>query len=169
MEISDASKQLIKLIDAGLLSKDVVDAIEIVLSEATNANPKEPSPHQRAKSFKRWTKEEESKLIGSFLEGKTLDRIAKDHERSCNAIFQRLLLVGIVSLSQPVDFTGASKSEKPKVPLISKEVQAGRICTSCGDRIDPLRLSVQPNTYRCLVCQQNFEKRSGLNMSEKFR
>jgi DNA-directed RNA polymerase subunit RPC12/RpoP len=151
---NESEKKLLKLIKYEVFSSEITDAITEVLETISTQRKQQiqPSPFQRPKSFKRWTKEEETKLVESFLEGTTLDKIAMEHERSCNAIFQRLLLTGIVSDSIPV--------VKPILP--------GRICTNCGERIDPLRLSAQPYTYRCVTCQKDFEKLTGLSMHGNF-
>jgi hypothetical protein len=89
---NESEKKLLKLIKQEVFSSEITNAIEEVL-ETISVQRKQrvlPSPFQRPKSFKRWTKEEETKLVESFLEGTTLDKIALEHERSCNAIFQRL-------------------------------------------------------------------------------
>jgi hypothetical protein len=165
---NESEKKLLKLIKYDVFSTEITDAINDVL-ETINLQRKQqiqPSPFQRPKSFKRWSKEEEKKLIESFLAGTTLDKIAVEHERSCNAIFQRLLLTGIVSLNETINFI------KPHAPINEvaetlpkfKETLPGRICISCGERINPLRLSNEPNTYRCVPCQTDFEKSTGLSM-----
>ena len=169
---NESEKKLLKLIKHEVFSSEITDAITEVLQtiSAQRKQHVQPQPYQRPKSFKRWTKEEESKLILNFLDGTTIDKIAEQHERSCNAIFHRLLLTGIVSLSETINF---DKSTKPKnqpaiVTLPVKEKLPGRICTTCGERIDPLRMSSMPNTYRCVSCQKDFEKRTGLSMGEYF-
>ena len=169
---SASEKKLLKLINQEVFSSEITDALTEVL-ETINSQRKmhvQPSPFQRPKSFKRWTKEEESKLISNFLDGTTIDKIAEQHERSCNAIFHRLLLTGIVSLSETINFDKSikSKNQPTVLPLPVKEKLPGRICTTCGERIDPLRLSSMPNTYRCVSCQKDFEKRTGLSMGEYF-
>jgi DNA-directed RNA polymerase subunit RPC12/RpoP len=94
-----------------------------------------------------------------------------EHERSCNAIFQRLLLTGIVSLSEPINFDKSPKASKESAMAsiaVVKPILPGRICTNCGERIDPLRLSAQPYAYRCVPCQKDFEKLTGLSMNGNF-
>lgn len=171
---NESEKKLQQLIKQEVFSYGIKAAIEELLEAIRVQRDQKilPSPSQRPKSFKRWTKEEEKKLVESFLEGKTLDKIAIEHERSCNAIFQRLLLVGLVTLSQPIDFSKSKTTTK--LPANSstikdkKVIEPGRICNFCGERIDPLRLVAQPNTYRCIACQTDFEHRFVKNMSEKF-
>ena len=34
------------------------------------------------------------------------------------------------------------------------------ICQSCGQRIDPARLEILPETTLCLACQRDYERRS---------
>ena len=104
---NESEKILTKLIKSDVLSLDLSEAISELLEKVSIQRKQElqPSPFQRPKSFKRWTQEEEKAMVDSFLEGTTLDKIAAQHERSCNAIFQRLLLVGLVTLSQPIDFS----------------------------------------------------------------
>lgn len=171
---NESEKKLLKLIKQEVFSSEITNAIEEVLETISVQRKQQvlPSPFQRLKSFKRWTKEEETKLVESFLEGTTLDKIALEHERSCNAIFQRLLLVGLVTLSQPIDFSKSKTTKKlsldSSLTKEEKKIEPGRICNFCGDRIDPLRLAAQPNTYRCISCQTNFEQRFVRNMSEKF-
>ncbi len=100
-----------------------------------------------------------------------MDKIGTEHERSCNAIFQRLLLTGIVSLSETINFNKSTKPLEESVidPIqVVKPILPGRICTNCGERIDPLRLSAQPYTYRCVTCQKDFEKLTGLSMHGNF-
>jgi DNA-directed RNA polymerase subunit RPC12/RpoP len=170
---NESEKKLLKLIKYEVFSSEITDAITEVLETISTQRKQQiqPSPFQRPKSFKRWTKEEETKLVESFLEGTTLDKIAMEHERSCNAIFQRLLLTGIVSLSETINFAKSTKSSKESVidsiPVV-KPILPGRICTNCGERIDPLRLSAQPYTYRCVTCQKDFEKLTGLSMHGNF-
>ena len=169
---NESEKRLAKLIKNDVLYPDLSEAIRELLEKVSIQRKQElqPSPFQRPKSFKRWTQEEEKAMVDSFLEGTTLDKIAAQHERSCNAIFQRLLLVGLVTLSQPIDFS------KPKTTSIAeqnhikdeKNIEPGRICNFCAERIDPQRLVIQPNTYRCVSCQTDFEQRFVKNMSEKF-
>lgn len=80
---SASEKKLLKLIKQEVFSSEITDALTEVL-ETINSQRKlhvQPSPFQRPKSFKRWTKEEESKLISNFLDGTTLDKIAEQHER----------------------------------------------------------------------------------------
>ena len=171
---NESEKKLLKLIKQEVFSSEITDAIGELLETLSVQRKQQilPSPFQRPKSFKRWTKEEEKKLVDSFLEGTTLDKIALEHERSCNAVFQRLLLVGLVTLSQPIDFSKSKTTTKlsPDLSLKKEEkkIEPGRICNFCGERIDPLRLAAQPNTYRCISCQTNFEQRFVKNMSEKF-
>lgn len=173
---NNSINKLQKLIEQKVLSSDISDAIRELLLSVDNIQKKQgqESVHNRPKSFKRWTKEEETLLVESFLDGISLDKIALKHERSCNAIFQRLLLVGLVTLSQPIDFSSNKIKQKiSSVPAsasssLEKEIEPGRICNFCGVRIDPLRLNAQPNTYRCISCQTNFEQRFVKNMSEKF-
>ena len=165
---NESEKKLLKLIKYDVFSTEITDAINDVLETISLQRKQQiqPSPFQRPKSFKRWSKEEEKKLIESFLAGTTLDKIAVEHERSCNAIFQRLLLTGIVSLNETINFI------KPHAPINEvagtlpkfKETLPGRICISCGERINPLRLSNEPNTYRCVPCQTDFEKSTGLSL-----
>ena len=169
---NESEKILTKLIKSDVLSLDLSEAIKELLEKVSIQRKQElqPSPFQRPKSFKRWTQEEEKAMVCSFLEGTTLDKIAAQHERSCNAIFQRLLLVGLVTLSQPIDFS------KPRTKSIAeqsnvkdeKKIEPGRICNFCAERIDPQRLVIQPNTFRCVSCQTDFEQRFVKNMSEKF-
>ena len=169
---TESEKRLAKLIKNDVLSPDLSEAIRELLEKVSIQRKQElqPSPFQRPKSFKRWTQEEEKAMVDSFLEGTTLDKIAAQHERSCNAIFQRLLLVGLVTLSQPIDFS------KPRTKSIAeqssvkdeKKIELGRICNFCAERIDPQRLVIQPNTYRCVSCQTDFEQRFVKNMCEKF-
>jgi hypothetical protein len=171
---NESKKRLEKLLKYEVFSIDIAEAINELIEtvEIQRKQLVQPSPFQRPKSFKRWTAVEESKLVASFLDGMTLDKIAEEHERSCNAIFHRLLLTGIVSLSESIDFF--DKSTKPKKEsatdalVAGKEILPGRICTTCGERIDPLRLSAEPNTYRCVPCQKDFEKRTGLSMNKNF-
>jgi Prokaryotic dksA/traR C4-type zinc finger len=171
---NESEKKLLKLIKQEVFSSEITESIKELLETTSVLRNQQisPSPTQRPKSFKRWTKEEETKLVENFLEGTTLDKIALEHERSCNAIFQRLLLVGLVTLSQPIDFS-KSKTTK-KLPTDSspnqdmKKIEPGRICNFCGEKIHPLRLAAQPNTYRCISCQTNFEQKFVKNMSEKF-
>lgn len=171
---NDSTDKLQKLIEQKVLSSDISEAIRELLLSVDNIQKKQgqASVYNRPKSFKRWTKEEETLLVESFLDGISLDKIALAHERSCNAIFQRLLLVGLVTLSQPIDFSSNKTKQKISTASASssfdKEIEPGRICNFCGVRIDPLRLSAQPNTYRCVSCQTNFEQRFVKNMSEKF-
>ena len=165
---NESEKKLLKLIKHEVFSSEITDAISEVL-ETISAQRKQqiqPSPFQRSKSFKRWSKEEEIKLVESFLAGITLDKIAMEHERSCNAIFQRLLLTGIISLSETINFNKphAPINEVAKIPPKIKETLPGRICITCGERINPLRLSKEPNAYRCVPCQADFEKSTGLSM-----
>ena len=170
---NESEKKLQKLIKYDVFSSEITDAITEVLETISVQRKQQiqPSPFQRPKSFKRWSREEETKLVESFLKGTTLDKIAMEHERSCNAIFQRLLLTGIVSLSETINFDKSTKPSKESVidsiPVV-KPILPGRICTNCGERIDPLRLAAQPNTYRCISCQTNFEQKFVKNMSEKF-
>ena len=169
---NESEKRLAKLIKNDVLSPDLSKAIRELLEKVSIQRNQElqPSPFQRPKSFKRWTQVEEKAMVDSFLEGTPLDKIAAKHERSCNAIFQRLLLVGLVTLSQPIDFS------KPRTKSIAeqnhikdeKKIEPGRICNFCAERIDPQRLVIQPNTYRCVSCQTDFEQRFVKNMSEKF-
>jgi hypothetical protein len=142
---NESEKKLLKLIKHEVFSTEITDAINDVLETISIQRKQkiQPSPFQRPKSLKRWTKEEEKNLIESFLAGTTLDKIAIEHERSCNAIFQRLLLTGIVSLNETINFN------KPHIPISGvtetlpkiKETLPGRICIACGERINPLRLS----------------------------
>ena len=169
---NESEKILTKLVKSDVLSLDLSEAISELLEKVSIQRKQElqPSPFQRPKSFKRWTEAEEKAMVDSFLEGTTLDKIAAQLERSCNAIFQRLLLVGLVTLSQPIDFS------KPRTKSIAeqnhikdeKKIEPGRICNFCAERIDPQRLVIQPNTYRCVSCQSDFEQRFVKNMSEKF-
>jgi hypothetical protein len=169
---NESEKKLLKLIKQEVFSSEITDAITEVLDTISvqRKQQNQPSPFQRPKSFKRWTKEEESKLIVNFLDGITLDKIAAEHERSCNAIFHRLLLTGIVSLSETINFNRPHTPirELAETPPTVKEILPGRICTTCGERINPLRLSTEPNTYRCVPCQTDFEKLTGLSMSKNF-
>ena len=169
---NESEKKLLKLIKYEVFSSDITDAINDVL-ETINIQRKQqiqPSPFQRPKSFKRWSKEEEIKLVESFLAGITLDKIAMEHERSCNAIFQRLLLTGIISLSETINFNKPQPpiNEVAKIPPKIKETLPGRICITGGERINPLRLSKEPNAYRCGPCQTDFEKSTGLSMHRTF-
>ena len=111
---NESEKKLLKLIKYEVFSSEITDAITDVLETISLQRKQQiqPSPFQRPKSFKRWSKEEEIKLVESFLAGITLDKIAMEHERSCNAIFQRLLLVGLVTLSQPIDFSKSKTTTK---------------------------------------------------------
>jgi hypothetical protein len=169
---TEFEKRLTKLIKSDVLSPDLSGAIGELLEKVSIQRKQElqPSPFQRPKSFKRWTQEEEKAMVDSFLEGTTLDKIAAQHERSCNAIFQRLLLVGLVTLSQPIDFSKPKTKPVPEQEKIKVEtkIEPGRICNFCAERIDPQRLVHQPNTYRCVSCQTDFEQRFVKNMSEKF-
>ena len=171
---NESEKKLVKLIKNDVLSSDISEAISELLETVSTHRKQQlqPSPFQRPKSFKRWTKVEEKTLVESFLEGKTLDKIASEHERSCNAIFQRLLLVGLVTLSQPIDFSKPRTTKNSALDSnqikADKQVEPGKICNFCGERIDPQRLVHQPNTFRCFSCQTNFEQRFVKNMSEKF-
>jgi hypothetical protein len=170
---NESEKKLLKLIKYEVFSSEITDAITEVLETISVQRKQQiqPSPFQRPKSFKRWSREEETKLVESFLKGATLDKIAMEHERSCNAIFQRLLLTGIVSLSETINFDKPTKTEKQLVTDIiplAKQILPGRICTNCGEKIDPLRLSAQPYTYRCVTCQKDFEKLTGLSLNGNF-
>jgi len=170
---NESEKKLLKLIKYEVFSSEITDAINDVLETISLQRKQQiqPSPFQRPKSFKRWSKEEEIKLVESFLAGITLDKIAMEHERSCNAIFQRLLLTGIVSLSEPINFDTSTKPSKESAMAsiaVVKPILPGRICTNCGERIDPLRLSAQPYAYRCVPCQKDFEKLTGLSMNGNF-
>ena len=169
---NESEKKLLKLIKYEVFSNEITDAINDVL-ETINIQRKQqvqPLPFQRSKSFKRWSIEEEKKLIESFLAGTTIDKIAVEHERSCNAIFQRLLLTGIVSLSETINFNKSHTpiNEVAATPPKIKETLPGRICITCGERINPLRLSKEPNAYRCVPCQTDFEKSTGLSMHRTF-
>jgi DNA-directed RNA polymerase subunit RPC12/RpoP len=169
---NESEKKLLKLIKYEVFSSEITDAITEVLDTISlqRKHQIQPSPFQRLKSFKRWSREEEKKLVESFLKGTTLDKIAQEHERSCNAIFQRLLLTGIVSLSETINFSRPHTPirEIAETPLTVKEILPGRICITCGERINPLRLSKEPNAYRCVPCQTDFEKRTGLSMHGNF-
>jgi len=171
---SNSENKLAKLIKSDVLSPDISEAIIELLDyvKIHKAQEHQPSPFQRPKSFKRWTKEEEKTMVESFLGGIPLDKIAEEHQRSCNAIFQRLLLVGLITLSQPIDFSNPKTIKKVSIDLshlsVEKKIEPGRICNFCGERIDPQRLVLQPNTFRCVSCQTNFEQRFVKNMSEKF-
>ena len=169
---NESEKKLLKLIKYEVFSNEITDAINDVLETVSLQRKQQiqPSPFQRPKSFKRWSKEEEIKLVESFLAGITLDKIAMEHERSCNAIFQRLLLTGIISLSETINFNKphAPINEVAKIPPKIKEILPGRICITCGERINPLRLSKEPNAYRCVPCQTDFEKSTGLSMHRTF-
>lgn len=120
---SESEKKLAKLIKNDVLSSDISKAISELLETVSTQRIQQlqPSPFQRSKSFKRWTKEEEKTLVESFLEGKPLDKIASEHERSCNAIFQRLLLVGLVTLSQPIDFNKPRITKKISLRFIPNQ------------------------------------------------
>ena len=165
---NESEKKLLKLIKYEVFSSEITDAITEVLETISVQRKQQvqPLPFQRSKSFKRWSKEEETKLVESFLAGITLDKIAMEHERSCNAIFQRLLLIGIVSLSETINFNKphAQINEVAQTPPKIKELLPGRICINCGERINPARLFSEPNAYRCVPCQTDFEKSTGLSM-----
>ncbi len=173
MNESEAKEKLIKIIESGFFSEEISIAINLILKNANSEKTDSSTPEstQRSRSHTRWSKEDETQVVDAFLHGKTIDSIALDHQRSCNAILQRLLLTGIISLDQPIQFS--NQRHQPEItPLQTAEreptVLPGRICTKCGNRINPARLSAQPNTYRCLGCQKDFENRFGFGLTENF-
>ena len=74
---NESEKKLLKLIKYEVFSNEIKDAINDVLETVSLQRKQQiqPSPFQRPKSFKRWSKEEEIKLVESFLAGTTLDKM----------------------------------------------------------------------------------------------
>ncbi len=169
-----ATKILSKLVESGLFSAEISTAINLLVMKPTSEGSglSAQQPNQRGRSNTRWSKEEETRVVSAFLNGRTIDSIAIDQQRSCNAIFQRLLLTGLVTLDQPIQFRNSRPQQLEVTPVektsLVPTLQPGRICTKCGEIINPARLSAQPNTYRCIKCQRDFERRFGFGLTEGF-
>jgi hypothetical protein len=174
MQISEAKEKLVKLIESEFFSDQIALAIKLIIqnSDSVESATGGQQTTLRNRSNKRWSKEEETQVVDAFLHGQTIDSIALERQRSCNAILQRLLLTGLITLDQPIQFRN-QRNQQPEVTPIETELREptvlpGRICTKCGNRINPARLSAQPNTYRCLGCQKDFENRFGFGLTEQF-
>ncbi len=66
-------------------------------ASATGAGPKPPLPQSGAGS--RWTSEEEQRLAAGFDGGKTVDELARAHNRTRAAIEARLVKIGKLDAS----------------------------------------------------------------------